>query len=178
MTSSGSGSTVVDAVHVKPVSTTHVAEQPSNDLRLPSSQASPAWIEPSPQTASQTPSTHFGSRVHSGVQPSPRSLFWSSHCSVPCVRPSLHVVVSQAWPGVAHWKPASSAQAAEQPAVAALASSHSSKPATMPSPQAAAVHRQVIYLRRLKAHSVAMMHSKLNLQPQQRLSSAAVGHGL
>ena len=92
------------------------------------------------------PAPQVGTLRQAGVQPSEISALPSSHCSVPCTRPSPQLVRVQAPPVTGHCQPSSSfgpglstTQPALQPSpLLMLPSSHGSKPRRLPSPHAAA----------------------------------------
>src|SRR4051812_11114203 len=81
--SSVAGGLCSTTVQVKPLSLTQVAEQPSPEVVLPSSQSSCGNFRPSPQIAVHVPLAHLGSREQVGEQPSYGIRFPSSHCSKP-----------------------------------------------------------------------------------------------
>src|SRR5262245_33013319 len=86
----------------------HIAEQPSPEMTLPSSQASLGSFSPSPQGEVQpVVPTQTGSERQSALQPSPPNVLWSSHDSAPSFTPSPQVVLWHAWPGVGHAYPGS-----------------------------------------------------------------------
>ena len=65
------GKSAVIFVQSHPVSSAQVDEQPSPDSSLPSSQASPGSMIPSPHLAAQpVPVVHLGSHWQVGEQPS------------------------------------------------------------------------------------------------------------
>src|SRR5690606_5013087 len=91
---------------------------------------------PSPQADTHSPALQSGSISQNGVQPSPRSLFPSSHGSSPSRTPSPQTVSRQSLGSSEQTQPSSSWQVAEQPSSSrVLPSSHCSRPRMRPSPQ-------------------------------------------
>src|SRR5262245_22260370 len=109
-------------------SSVQVAEQPSPEATLPSSQASLGSLRPSPHGEVQPlVPTQTGSERQSALQPSPPKVFPSSHDSPPSLLRSPQVVRVQAWPAVGQAKPGSTRQTSLQPSPSAVfPSSHSS----------------------------------------------------
>src|SRR5262245_21857983 len=84
-------------VHMNPASNLHVAEQPSPDRLLPSSQSSPERTMPSPHLPEQAPAVPPDGQAGSGTQvaeqPSNGVALPSSQPSAPSFLPSPHFVV-------------------------------------------------------------------------------------
>ena len=149
--------------HMKPASSAHVSEQPSPEMLLRSSHASPGSTRPSPQTAAHacvTPAAERqpGSGVHVLEQPVPSpknvpfgplqragkavSLVPQSQASRPSITPLPHTAWEQTLGAPVHVAPGSTLQMLEQPSPAVvLPSSHCSPPTSMPSPQSGSQRR-------------------------------------
>src|SRR2546422_962689 len=119
------GRSVVVTLQSKPGSSAQVALQPSPELVLPSSHASPGNFTPSPQTAVHVPPVHFGSTSHCGEQPSFGVMLPSSQSSSPATTPSPHPAATHAAPTTGHFHPGSRTHYGLHPSFgAALPSSH------------------------------------------------------